>query len=199
MKVLLVGASGTIGSIIKEDLQDSAEIITAGRHDADITVDITSEESIRDMFEKVGQVDALINTAGAAHFGPLNEMTPADNRISIESKLLGQINLILLGKDYITDNGSITLTTGVLMDDPIVTAASAAMANGGVRAFIKTAALELPRGIRLNHVSPTMLEASKDQYGDLFQGFEAATSERIALAYRKSVFSGQSGQGFYVY
>ena len=87
----------------------------------------------------------------------------------MNSKLLGQVNLVLLGLDYINDQGFITLTTGILMDDPIKTAASSAMANGGVAAFVKSAAIELPRGIRINHVSPTMLKRAQDKYGGLFK------------------------------
>ncbi|GAB2546670.1 short chain dehydrogenase [Gracilibacillus alcaliphilus] len=199
MKLLLIGANGTIGSIVREEMKKEAEIITAGRHHADISVDITSIESIKQMYKDVGKVDAVVNTAGAAHFAPLQKMTPEQNQVAVNSKLLGQVNLVILGMDAVTDNGSFTLTTGVLMDDPIKQAASAAMANGGVRAFVQSAAIEMPRGLRINHVSPTMLEVSAEKYGSLFQGFEPASSERIGLAYRKSIMGAQTGKGFYVY
>lgn len=199
MKLLLVGANGTIGSAVYKELSHDVEIITASRSNSDVEVDITSPASISRMFEQVGQVDAVASAAGAAHFGFVDEMTPEQNLIAVNSKLLGQIHLILLGLKYIRDNGSITLTTGILMDDPIEKAASAAMANGGIRAFVQSAAIELPRGIRINHVSPSMLEDSIEKYGPLFQGFEPVSSKRVGLAFRKSILGAQTGQSYYVY
>jgi len=141
----------------------------------------------------------VINVSGATYFGPLEVMTPADNDISIESKLKGQINLVLLGLDSVNDRGSFTLTTRIIMDDPIVTGASAAMANGGIRAFVKSAAIEMPRSIRINNVSPNVLEEWINKYGSYFPGFEPVSASRVALAYQKSVEGGQTGQTFKVY
>ncbi|SFL33826.1 NAD(P)-dependent dehydrogenase, short-chain alcohol dehydrogenase family [Gracilibacillus orientalis] len=199
MKILLIGASGTIGSVVLEEMKKDAEIITAGIENSDITVDTTSPESIKQMYEQVGTVDAIVNTAGIEHYGFLKEMTPEQNQIAVQSKLSGQVNLVLLGMDALSDNGSFTLTTGILMDDPIVKGASAAMANGGVRAFVKSAAIEMPRGLRINHVSPTILEVSVEKNGHLFEGFEPVSSRRIGLAYRKSILGAQTGEGIYVY
>lgn len=200
MKVLVVGASGTIGQAVVKELEgDGVEIIKASRNNSDVTVDITSQESIQAMFEQVGPVDALISTLGSAHFGPVAEMTPEQNQVAVDSKLLGQVNLALLGLDSIKDNGSITLITGILMDDPLVGAASAAMANGGVRAFVKSAAIELPRGIRINSVSPNVVEESLEKYGSLFVGFEAVQARQVALAFKKSVYGAQTGQSYNVY
>ena len=199
MKILLVGATGTIGQIVYEELKADAEIIQASRHAPDYPVDITSQDSIKQLFNQVCPLDGIICTVGAAHFGPLEEMTPEQNLIAVHSKQLGQINMVLLGQKYLRDHGSITLTTGILMDDPLKTAASAAMANGAVSAFVKSAAIEIPRGIRINHVSPSMLEKSKEKHGKLFQGYEPVSSTRIGLAYRKSVFGAQTGQAYKVY
>jgi NAD(P)-dependent dehydrogenase (short-subunit alcohol dehydrogenase family) len=200
MKILVVGATGTIGKAVVNELQgEDVEVITASRSNSDVEVDITSQDSIKNMFEKLGKIDALVSTAGAAHFGLVEEMTPEQNLVAVNSKLLGQINLVLLGLNYIKDNGSITLITGILMDDPIVNAASAAMANGGVRAFVKSAAIELPRGIRINSVSPNMLEESIEKYGPLFKGFEPVKGKSVALAFKKSVFGAQTGQSYNVY
>lgn len=199
MKILLIGATGNIGEVVYEELKDEAEIIPTHRNNSEYSVDITSQESIKALLEKIGEVDGIICTSGAATFNKVTDLTPEQNMVAVNSKQLGQINLVLLGLDYIKDNGFITLTTGILMDDPIKTAASAAMANGGVAAFVKSASIELPRGIRINHVSPTMLEKAKDKYGQLFQGYYPASSKRIGLAYRKSVFGSQTGQAYNVY
>lgn len=151
------------------------------------------------MFKEVGKIDALISTTGKAHYTSLETLTPELNRVATESKLLGQINLVLIGLPYIKDNGSITLTTGILMDDPIVTGASAAMANGGIQAFVKAAALDMPRGIRINTVSPNILEESIGKFGSLFERFEPVPVKRVALAYRNSVFGTQNGETIKVY
>lgn len=199
MRILVVGATGTIGSAVVNEMKEEAEIISASRNNAEIKVDITSTESIMEMYEKVGEIDALVSTTGAAHFASVEELTPELNSIAVNSKLLGQINLVLLGLPFIRDNGSITLTTGILMDDPVVKASSAAMANGGVRAFVKSAAVEMPRGIRINNVSPSVLNESMDVYGPLFKGFELVPAKRTALAFRKSIQGAQTGQSYNVY
>lgn len=174
-------------------------MIRAGRNGADVTVDITSVESIKRMYRQIGKVDAVVNASGRAHFDPVTDLTPTSNEIGIESKLKGQVNLVLLGFDYINDGGSFTLTTGVMMDDPIAGGASAALANGGVKAFVKAAAIEMPRGIRINSVSPTVVQESLYRLGDLFDGFEAIPVNRVVLAYKKSVVGLQTGQNYEVY
>lgn len=199
MKVILIGANGTIGKSVSEELGKKHEIIRAGRNGADVKVDITSIDSIKNMYKQIGKVDAVVSAAGSAHFGFLSEMTPELNETAIESKLKGQINLVLLGMDYVNDGGSFTLTTGIMMDDPILQGASAAMANGGVKAFVKAAAIEMPREIRINSVSPNVLQESWDKYGDFFPGFVPVPVSRVALAYKKSVEGAQTGINYEVY
>ncbi|MBF2564392.1 short chain dehydrogenase [Listeria seeligeri] len=199
MKILLIGASGTLGSAVKERLEKKADVITAGRHSGDVTVDITSAASIKKMYEEVGKVDAIVSATGSATFSPLTELTPEKNAVTISSKLGGQINLVLLGIDSLNDNGSFTLTTGIMMEDPIVQGASAAMANGAVTAFAKSAAIEMPRGLRINTVSPNVLEESWDRLEPFFQGFNPVPAERVARAFEKSVFGAQTGESYKVY
>jgi len=199
MKMVLVGATGTLGSAVHRELGVRHEIITAGRKGADVHVDITSPESISAMYQAIGPVDAVVSTAGVTHFGPLEDLTPEKNRLSLDSKLSGQINLVLLGLNYLRDQGSFTLTTGIIMDDPIAGGASAAMASGAVRAFVQAAAIEMPRGIRINEVSPNVLSESIEKYGPYFPGFEPVPASRAALAYRKSVEGAQTGQTYQVY
>ncbi|WP_045521885.1 short chain dehydrogenase [Neobacillus niacini] len=199
MRVLIIGATGTIGSAVKKELETSHEIITAGRNNANIFVDLSVPESITSMYESVGNVDAVICTAGNTYFGPFQALTPEKNEITILSKLKGQINLVLLGINHVNDRGSFTLTTGILMDDPIVGGTSSAMANGAIQGFVKSSAIELPRGIRINNVSPNVLKESMEKYGPYFSGFNPVPASRVALAYRKSVEGAQTGQTFTVY
>lgn len=199
MRILLVGATGTIGRAVSSELSKNHEVISASRQNSDISVDITSTESIRKMYEKIGKVDAVISTTGTNFFGPLEELTPENNEIAIQSKLKGQINLVLLGHDYVNDHGSFTLTTGIIMDDPIIGGISAAMAGGAIRSFVKSAAIELPRGIRINNVSPNVLVESMDKYQAYFHGFEPVPAYKVVLAYQKSVEGAQTGKTFRVY
>jgi NAD(P)-dependent dehydrogenase (short-subunit alcohol dehydrogenase family) len=198
MKILVIGASGTIGSEICKALAHH-DIIRAGRNGLDVSVDNTSIQSIKDMYEKIGKVDAVVNAAGGANFASVSELTPELNERGIESKLKGQVNLVLLGLDYVNDGGSFTLTTGVMMDDPIRMGASAAMANGGVKAFVKASSIEMPRGIRINSVSPNIVKESYEKLEKFFVGFDPVPASRVALAYRKSVEGAQTGQNYEVY
>ncbi|MEN2767833.1 short chain dehydrogenase [Ornithinibacillus xuwenensis] len=198
MRILVVGASGTIGSEICKVLANH-EIIRAGRNGLDVSVDTTSEQSIRDMYNQIGKVDAVVNAAGGANFASVSELTPELNERGIQSKLKGQINLVLIGMDYVNDGGSFTLTTGVMMDDPIPMGASAAMANGGVKSFVKAASIEMPRGIRINSVSPNIVQESWSKMEKYFAGFSPVPAVRVALSYKKSVEGAQTGQNYEVY
>lgn len=199
MKILLVGASGTIGSAVRKALEERHEIISAGRNGADIFVDISDPESIKKMYSEAGRVDAVISATGKTFFGPLHELTPENNEISILNKLKGQINLVLLGIDHVNDRGSFTLTTGIVMDDPLIGFTSAAMANGAIKGFVTSAAIEMPRGIRINNVSPNVLVESIEKYGPYFPGNVPVPANIMAQAFRKSVEGAQTGQTYTVY
>ncbi|TMN22977.1 short chain dehydrogenase [Lentibacillus cibarius] len=199
MRILIVGASGTIGQKVVEQLEPKHEIVRAGRNGADVSVDITSPDSIAEMYKQVGRVDAVVNASGGATFKAVPELTPELNEKGIESKLKGQVNLVLLGQEYVNDGGSFTLTTGVMMDDPIPMGTSAAMANGGVKAFVKSASIEMPRGIRINSVSPNIVQETWDRLGDFFSGFIPVPAAQVARGYVKSVEGKQTGQNYEMY
>ncbi len=199
VRILVVGGTGTIGQAVVSKLSKEHEVITAGRTSGDVQVDLTSTESIESLFKKVGHVDAIVNASGAATFKLVEDMTPEDNLVAVQSKLLGQINLALIGQKYLHNYGSITLTTGVMKDDPIPGGASAALANGGVAAFVKSAAIDFTHGIRINCVSPNVLVESFEKYKESFRGFTPVPVEPVATAYVKSVEGKQTGQEYQIY
>jgi len=199
MKIVLIGANGTIGLAVRQELEQHHEVVSAGRRESDIYVDITSPDSIRDMYLSVGEVDAVISATGETYFGPLKELTPQTNDLSINSKLKGQVNLVLIGQHFIKDGGSFTLTTGIIMEDPIIGGTSGAMVGGAIKSFVESAAIELPRGIRINNVSPNVLVESMDKYGPYFQGFDPVPGSKVAKAYVKSVEGAQTGKTYRVY
>jgi NAD(P)-dependent dehydrogenase (short-subunit alcohol dehydrogenase family) len=154
MKVLVVGATGTIGRAVCEAMSKRHEVLRIGHTNGDFQVDITSCESIARMFRNTGSFDALVCTAGLAKLGKLEEMSEADFLTGVENKLMGQINLVRLGLKYVHAGGSFTLTSGVLAREPIPGSAAIAMVNGGIEAFVHAAALEMPKKVRINAVSP---------------------------------------------
>lgn len=198
MRILVVGGSGTIGEAVANELGQRHEIILASRNHSDIKVDITNIDSIKSMYDAVGQVDAVIATTGIVHFGALTSMTAEQCYIGLNSKLMGQVNLVLQGFNHVNDNGSFTLTSGILNRDPIRFASSAAMVNGAIDGFVHGAALDMPRGIRINAVSPTVLQESLNKYAAYFRGYIPVSAAQVALAYSKSVEGAQTGQVYIV-
>lgn len=194
MKIIVIGAAGTIGQAVVKELAARHEVISAGRNSGDVRVDLTDVASIEAMYQQVGPVDAVISTAGKVHFGALSEMGAAEYAIGINDKLMGQVQLVLIGQKYLNDGGSFTLVSGVLTDDPIVYGSSASMVNAGLEGFARAAAIELPRGLRINVVSPTVVTESLPSYGPYFRGFESVSAEKVGRAYSKSVEGAQTGQ-----
>ena len=194
MKIILIGGAGTLGSAVDKALKGRHEIVRVGRKSGDFQVDITDPASIEQLFSKVDDFDAVVSTTGDVHFGPLAEFTPDKFQIGLRSKLMGQVNLVAFGLKHIRDGGSFTLTTGQINEDPISVGASGAMVNGGLEAFARSAAIELPRGLRINIVSPTVTEESWPAFGPFFPGQKPVPASEAARGYVKSVEGMQTGK-----
>ncbi|WP_047278682.1 short chain dehydrogenase [Pseudomonas lundensis] len=198
MKILLIGAHGTIGSAIDRELSPRHEIVRIGRKSGDFQVDISDSASIRKLFQQTGQFDALICAAGSVTFAPLGQMSEKDFVLGLQNKLMGQVNLLLIGREFANDCASFTFTSGVINREPIRTGSSAALVNAALDGFVKAAAIELPRGLRVNSVSPTVLEEAMDHYAPFFRGFKPVPAAEVALAYAKSVEGLHTGQTYQV-
>ncbi len=194
MKVLIIGGNGTIGKTVTERFAEDHEVIVAGRSSGDVTVDIASSSSIAEMFESVGKVDAIINVAGDAKWDKFENLSEEDYYIGIKSKMMGQVNLVRLGKNYLNEGGSITLTTGILADEPVDMTTSAAMVNGAVQSFTLAVALELKNGIRVNCVSADLVEDAFEKYKDFFPGNTPVSMRKVVDGYVKSVMGRINGQ-----
>ncbi|KZB56721.1 short chain dehydrogenase [Thalassospira xiamenensis] len=199
MKVLLVGASGIIGRGIDAELSQRHEIVRASRSSGDVNVDLTDIASIRAMFAKVGKVDAVVSATGKVHFGDFSEMDDDKYRIGINDKLMGQVNLVLVGRDHVADSASFTLTTGILSKDPIRYGSSASMVNGAIESFVRAAAIEMKPGLRINAVSPGVILEAMEGYAPYFRGHDPVPAARAALGYAKSVEGLQTGQVFEIF
>jgi NADP-dependent 3-hydroxy acid dehydrogenase YdfG len=196
MKILLVGARGTIGKVLYNEFSKKAEVVSASRNDTDVTVDITSPESIEQMYESVKEIDSVICAAGPAKFGAFAELSEEDFYIGIRGKLMGQINLVRIGQKYLNDGGSFTLTTGVLADDPVAGSTSLALVNGAVNSFAVAAALEMLRGLRINVIAPTVVADAAEKYADVFPGYDPVSMDRVVNGYVRSVYGKTNGRIF---
>ena len=199
MKIIIVGGYGTIGQKVANHLSKKHEVIIAGRNKGDVQVDIANSQSIQSMFDTVGQIDAIVNACGEAKWAPFDQLSEEEFYIGLKSKLMGQVNLVRLGKDYLHDNGSFTITTGVLADDPVIMTTSAALVNGGIHSFVKAAALELPRGQRINVVSPSLVEGSVDQYAEYFPGYNPIPWNKVVNGYVRSIEGKKTGEIIRIY
>ncbi|MCG6890561.1 MAG: short chain dehydrogenase [Gammaproteobacteria bacterium] len=198
MKVIIVGAGGAVGKCAVDELSSRHEVIKVGRSRGDFLVDLEDIDSIRRMFRHIGKVGAVVSAVGHGHFGPILGMTSEQFLKGIKHKVLPQVNLVLEGLDFVDDDGSFTLTSGVLNRDPITGGSSSAAANGALDGFVLGAAVDMPRGIRINTVSPEVLEVSRQKYDGFFRGHVHVSSEAVGLAYSKAVEGCLTGQVFIV-
>ncbi len=194
MKIIVVGAEGDIGRTVCDELGQRHDLIKVGRTRGDLQTDITDRNSIRAMYDKAGPVDAVVSATGNVHFGALTEFTEEQFMLGLRHKVMGQINLVLEGLARVSNAGSFTLTSGVLDRDPIRMGVGAATANAALGGFVVGAAIEMPRGLRVNVVSPGLLQTSVPRYGAWFPGHEPVPSQRVGLAYAKSVEGAITGQ-----
>ena len=204
LKILLVGASGTLGRAVTQELSQRHDVITAGKNSGDVRLDMSDPASIADALKGLGRIDAIACAAGKVNFVPLSEIQPAALDASVytlglKDKLMGQVNLALAARDHLNDGGSITLISGILSEHPIAAGSSASMVNSALEGFVRAAAVELPRGLRINLISPNVFVESMDSYGPFFRGFEAVPASRAGLAYSRSIEGLQTGQIYKVY
>ena len=191
MKILLVGATGTLGRAVLEVLRERGhEVVTASRKGSDHTVDILDPDSIGALYREVGPVDALACAAGPVPWLPVAELSHRNVLDGLAGKVVSQVELVRQGQATVA--GSFTLITGVTARDPLRTGSIASLANGAVEAFVRAAAIELDQ--RINAVSPTVFTESVEHYGDLFAGIEPVPVRRAALAYVRSIEGHQTGQ-----
>jgi len=183
MKILIVGGNGTIGKQVAKHFAKNSEVIVAGKSSGKIRVDISDVNSIKSMFKKTGKLDSIVCIAGEAKWAKFDDLTEADFYIGIRSKMMGQVNLTRIGKNFLNPKGSITLTTGILGDFPVEMTASAAMVNGAIHSFVKAVALELENNLRINVVCSDLVEDSLEKYQDYFPGHTPVPMHKVVNAY----------------
>ena len=196
MRILLIGASGTLGSAVGEALgKRGHELVTVGRTAGDVRGDVTNPADVARIFDEAGALDAVVSAAGSVPYKRLTDMTPGDYLSAYHGKVASQVELVRQGTSRVAARGSFTLITGVLSREPIVTGSAAALANGAVEAFVLAAALEIAPQ-RINAVSPTVVTESLDRYGDVFPGYPPVDLADVARAYVRSVEGAETGKVF---
>jgi NAD(P)-dependent dehydrogenase (short-subunit alcohol dehydrogenase family) len=192
MKILVVGATGTIGTAVVQALEARHEVLRASHARSALTVDLADPELIRRLYGKVGRVDAVVSAAGQAAFRPLLALSDADFAVGLTNKLMGQVNLVRFGVEVLADGGSFTLTTGILSRQPMPGGAAISMVNAGLEGFVRAAALELPRGLRINAVAPGWVrETLVAMKMDPSPGVPTA---QVAQTYPRAVEGSMTGQ-----
>ena len=192
MKIIVIGA-GHVGGAAVEALSARGHEVIAATRRTDPAVDATDPGSIEALFAAVGRVDAVVTALGSAPFKPLAELTREDYAAGYAGKVQTQLDVVRIGTPYLSDAGSFTVTTGVLAREPIRTGAASSLANGALEAYVMAAAVELPRGIRINAVSPTVL-VEATAYHPSFPGFTQVSAAAVGQAYVKAVEGFQTGQ-----
>jgi NAD(P)-dependent dehydrogenase (short-subunit alcohol dehydrogenase family) len=192
MRIIVIGATGTIGKAVVEALSGRHDVVRVGHHGGDHQVDLADKDSIERLFQTVGPFDALVSAAGQAKFRPLAELSDDDFQFSLSNKLMGQVNLVRAGLSRINDGGSFTLTSGVLAQHPMPGSGAISLVNAGVEGFARAAALEALRGIRVNVVSPPWVSETLVAMG--LDGAGGEPAAKVALAYVASVEGKRTGE-----
>ncbi len=190
MKIILIGANGKIGELIQKALAGAGhEIVKVGRKSGDFQfqVEIENRESVRKLYQAVGSFDAVAIALTAEKW-----------QFSLGSKLMGQINLVQEAIPFIKEKGSFTLVSGILNDDPIFAGVAASTVSGALEGFVRAAAIELPKGLRINLVSPTMLKESESQFGQFFTGMIPVEGWKVGQAYKRAILGAQTGRVYKV-
>jgi len=199
MKILIIGGTGAIGKTLTNHFKKENEVFVAGRRSGDFKVDITKSSSIKLLFDKIGTIDAIICAAGDAKWDTFENLSEEDYYYGFHSKLMGQVNLARIGYKYLSEKGSITLTTGILAEHPVVKTASAAMVNGAIHSFVKAVALELQHEIRINAVAAGVVQDTYEKYKSYFPGHTPVSMKKVLSGYVESVTGNKNGNIIKIY
>lgn len=199
MRILVVGGNGTIGNCVVNRLKEKHEVLIAGRNSGDVNVYIENIDSIKAMYKQTGKLDAVVSCTGTAKWEAFEDLTEEDFYVGIKSKLMGQVNLVRIGIDFVNPEASFTLTTGILADDPVVGATNSSMVNNAIHGFVRAVSQELKNGLRLNAVAPGLVEDSAEKLGHLFPGHNPVPMHKVANGYVRSIEGKRTGEIIRIY
>jgi NAD(P)-dependent dehydrogenase (short-subunit alcohol dehydrogenase family) len=193
MKIVVIGATGTIGGAVVKLLSQRHQVIAVSRSSGDYRADITNKASIETTLSAIGKVDAIVSAAGGAVFKALAALTDSDFDKSLHDKLMGQVNVVRAGAQYVLHGGSITLTSGILAQEPIPGSAAISLVNAGLEGFGRAAALELQDAkVRVNVVSPPWVKETLVALK--MNPSSGMPADEVAKAYAQSVEGSATGE-----
>lgn len=192
MKVVVIGATGTIGKAVVAALRGKHEVVEVARKGGQAHADITDKASLERLFKSLAPFDAVVSATGSAAFKPLAQLGDEDFAMSLGNKLMGQVNVARLALPHVRDGGSITLTSGVLAYEPMPGASAISLVNAALDGFVRGAGLEMPRGVRINVVSPPWVNETLAAMG--MKGVSGLPAAAVARAYVESVEGKRNGE-----
>ena len=194
MRIVVVGASRVIGLAVADALSAKGHEVLRTSRNAEVKVNIEDPAAVKSMcesmYEWVGKVDAVVSCAGDGAVKPLTKLTDAEIQFSLNSKLMGQVNLVRSGVEHVNDGGVFVRTAGVFGRKPLPGVPALAMVNGALESFSRAAALDLPHNLRINTISPPIVKETAEQMG-MKGGLPAAEN---AKTYVDVVEGTQSGE-----
>ncbi|WP_430814777.1 short chain dehydrogenase [Carboxylicivirga sp. RSCT41] len=194
-KLVLVGSTGVIGSKVKELLEAEYEVITVNRSSGDHQLDMADAAATEKLFKKIGGFDALITTSGYGKWGSMDEHSIPDFHDGLNSKLMGQVNMVMIGRKYANPGASFAVSTGILAQHPVKGGLSLGMINAGLEAFVRGAALEM-KNMTINAISPSFAKETMELMGmDSSAGVPAI---EFAKLYKQAIEEGKSGEVYHV-
>jgi NAD(P)-dependent dehydrogenase (short-subunit alcohol dehydrogenase family) len=195
VRVLVIGGTGTIGQRLVPELRTRGhEVVVGSRSSGDVQVDITSAQSIRDLYGRAGELHAVVCIAASGATDDFATLTEDDLLANMRGKLFGQVNLVLIGQSQVAASGSFTLTSGIFADQAARGVTGGGLISGALHSFVLSAAIELPRGLRINVVSPTMVEDSAAELGQEFPGLTPVSMESLVADYVRCVEGSGTGE-----
>lgn len=196
MKALLIGATGTIGKAVAQLLKENGIEVMGVSRSGNPSLDITNKASMDAFFANLGEVDAIICTAGDAAFSYLNKVTDDDIQLSVNSKLLGQVNVVRKGLNNVRPGGIFVITGGTLAYSPMPQTSMIAMVNAGLEGFARAVALELTEGRRIVVVHPSWVAETAAKIGMDPTPFPDA--KKTANAYLEAIKGTNNGEPVFV-
>ena len=192
MKIILIGAKGTIGRAVHELLKKNHQVIPVGFSEGEYQVDITQTASIKGLFEKIGKVDAVISTTGISAFGEIGKLTDEQFSLGWKNKLMGQINILRVGLPFLHNGGVVLLTSGMLAEEPTPGSSATSATNGALNSFVKAAAIDLKDTLRINTVSPIFVKETMEMMG--MEAGNGMSASDTAKAYQAGIEGSMTGE-----
>lgn len=195
-KTVIVGATGTIGNAISQQLTEKGYDVIATSRKSTPAIDIENKESIDDFFADKKDLDAIICAAGDASFGAFSNLTDEQINIGLNSKLMGQVNICRKALEALNPNGAIILTGGIFAHNPWPETSNIAMVNAALEGFVKALALELTEGRRILVVHPPFVKETAQAMG--MDDSRCPSAMEVARVYVRGLEGKETGKAIYV-